>query len=239
MDYELDGRVIAGYDFVRYTNRSTPDCIGHGTHVAGLLCGKEYGVAKGVTIVSVRVYGCSHRASVTAIVNALHWVLAHTTKLGVVDRSVVALMVSIRDEPPSVFRSVLNEFVRKQIPVIVPAGNHDPAAPETGNACDLFPAQMEDFITVGASAPGDGRAPFSNFGPCVNLYAPGANIHSAWHSSTNASRVMSGTTQATAIVTGATAVMLSMNIGLKAPVLSNILFSVSTPDVITDTPLDM
>ena len=81
-------------------------------------------------------------------------------------------MVSILDDPLSVFRSVLNGFVHKQIPVIVPAGNHDPAALETGNACDMFPAQMEDFITVGASALGDGRAPFSSLGPSVNLYTP-------------------------------------------------------------------
>ena len=82
------------------------------------------------------------------------------------------VMVSIRDESSSVFRSVLNGFVNKQIPVIVPTGIHDSSALETGNACDMFPAQMEDFITVGASALGDGRAPFSSLGPSVNLYTP-------------------------------------------------------------------
>lgn len=236
---EFEGRVRVGYDFVRYTEAGTPDCTGHGTHLAGLIAGKTYGVAKKASIVSLRVYDCSNRASVTAIVNALHWVLAHSKSSCFLNRCVVALMVANHREPSSVMESVLEGFVQRQIPVIVPAGNHDDGIGHEGDACDVFPAaKYPEFLVVGATSRTDGRASFSNGGPCVDLYAPGVGITSAWHSSNNAVASMSGTTQASAIVAGVTAVLLSINNGLSAPVAQDFLSSVSTPNVVTSMPED-
>lgn len=236
---EFEGRVRAGYDFVRYSEAGTPDCTGHGTHLAGLIAGKTYGVAKKASIISLRVYGCSNRASVTAIVNALHWVLAHSKSSCFLNRCVVALMVTNPRQPSSVMEHVLEGLVERQIPVIVPAGNQEVSIGHDGDACSVFPAaKYPEFIVVGATSRTDGRAPFSNGGPCVDLYAPGVGIMSAWHSSNNAVVSMSGTTQASAIVAGVTAVLLSTNSGLSAPVAQEFLSSVSTPIVVSSIPED-
>lgn len=231
---EFEGRVRVGYDFVRYTEDGTPDCTGHGTHIAGLIAGKTYGVAKKASIVSLRVYDCSNRASVTAVVNALHWVLAHSKSSCFLNRCVVALMVANHRAPSSVMESVLEGFVERQIPVIVPAGNHDAGIDHKSSACGFFPAaKYPEFFVVGATSRRDGRASFSNGGSCVDLYAPGVNIMSAWHSSNSGVVSMSGTAQASGIVAGVTAVLLSINNGLSAPVAHDFLSSVSTPNVVS------
>lgn len=229
---EFEGRVKIGYDFVRYTESDTPDCTGHGTHTAGLIAGKTFGVAKKATIVSLRVYGCSNRASVTSIVNALHWILAHSKSNCFLNRCVVALMIAKYQEPSSVLKSVLKGFVHRQIPVIVPAGDQN-ANIKKKDACVVFPANHTDFITVGATTRSDSQAHFSNTGACVDLYAPGVSMMSAWHSSNNATVSFSGTKQATALVTGVVAILLSINNGLNAAEVKDFLSSVSTPNIIS------
>lgn len=228
---EFEGRVKVGYDFVRYTESDTPDCTGHGTHVAGLIAGKTFGVAKKATIVSLRVYGCSNRASVTSVINALHWTLGHSKKNCFLNRCVVALMVAKYQEPSSVFKSVLKGFVHRQIPVIVPAGDQN-ARIKKKDACVVFPANHTDFLTVGATTRLDNQAHFSNTGTCVDLYAPGISLMSAWHSSNNATVSFSGTKQATALVTGVVAILLSINNGLSAAEVKDFMSSVSTPNII-------
>ena len=228
---EFEGRVRTGYDFVRYKETDAPDCTGHGTHIAGLIAGRTYGVAKKAEIISLRVYGCSNRASVTAIVNALHWVLAHSKSNCFLNRCVVALMVANKRQPSSVFRSVLDGFARREIPVVVPAGDHNSLLADGGDACSIFPANRDDFLSVGATTSEDARASFSNKGSCVDLFAPGSKLRSAWHTSNNATRRMSGTAQASAIVAGVTAILLSINNGLAASEAKNILESISTPRI--------
>lgn len=229
---EFEGRVKVGYDFVRYTKSDTPDCTGHGTHTAGLIAGKTFGVAKKATIVSLRVYGCSNRATVSSIVDALQWILAHSKSNCFLKRCLVALMVANYQEPSSVLKSILKGFVHRQIPVIVPAGDHN-ARIKKKDACGVFPANHTDFITVGATTRSDSQAHFSNIGDCVDLYAPGVSMISAWHSSNNAAVSFSGTKQATALVTGVVAILLSINNGLNAAEVKHFLSSVSTPNIPT------
>lgn len=237
---ELQGRVIVGYDFVRWTGTDTPDCTGHGTHNAALIAGRTYGVAKSATIISVRVYGCDHKTSKQVIVDALNWVLTHSKRENYRERSIIALMVSINQtespigDTPDPLPSIIDGLVLEQFPVIVPAGDLINDI-ERKDACEIYPANEQNFLTVGATArTSDRRAVFTNIGPCVNLYAPGASITSAWHSSDTAVVTMSGSAQAAAIVAGTVALLLSININLKGPALNNILFSVGTPDVIPE-----
>lgn len=223
---EFEGRVESGYDFVRNTDVDTPDCTGHGTHIAGLIAGRTFGVAKKARVISVRVFGCNHKAQVSAITDALHWVLVHSEQTDVRHRFVIALMASFNGEASKPLQFVMNEISRRKIPVVVPAGDYD------DDACNIHPASESTFLTVGAIAHNDARASFSNYGPCIDLYAPGMGLPSAWHSSTNAVITMSGTAQAAAVATGAVALLLALNRQITAPQVKNILFSVGTADVI-------
>lgn len=227
---EFEGRVELGYDFVRNTDTDALDCTGHGTHTAALIGGRTYGVAKKVRIISVRVYSCDHTAKTEAVVNALNWVLVHSKEIGVQNRCVIALMVPLSKDTFRSMDYVIGQISRRDMPIVVPAGD------DGQNACETLPEIGPAFLTVGAMDSTDRRAIFSNGGPCVDLYAPGVAVESAWHSSNNAVTVMSGTAQAAAVITGAVALMRALNTEISGAKINNILFSVSTIDIVKKVP---
>jgi len=192
---DFGGRASYGWDFVDH-DPDAGDCNGHGTHVAGIIGGTEYGVAKDVRLVAVRALDCSGTGSYSAIIAAVDWVTTHAAKPAVANMSVEA--------PKS---TALNDAVTRSIAAgvtyAVAAGN------EKKDACPFSPAGSPNAITVGATDQFDKRAPFSNFGRCVDLFAPGVDIISDYYTSDTAAAMMSGTSMATPHVAGAAALVLA------------------------------
>jgi subtilisin family serine protease len=192
---DFGGRARYGWDFIG-GDANAGDCNGHGTHVAGTIGGVRYGIAKRVRLVSVRVLDCHGRGSYAQIVAGIDWVTAHAVRPAVVNMSL--------EGPPS---SVLDDAVRRSVAAgitfVVAAGNH------TRNACTESPARTPQALTVGATDRADARASFSNYGRCVDLFAPGVAIASDWNSGDQARALMSGTSMAAPHVAGAAALLLS------------------------------
>jgi subtilisin family serine protease len=194
---EFTGRVGNGYDFVQ--NDSTPqDGNGHGTHVAGTIGGTTYGVAKGVTLHAVRVLDNSGSGTTAGVVNGINWVTANAIKPAVAN-------MSLGGGYSASLNSAVTSAVNSGVTFAVAAGNEDQ------DACNVSPASAPAAITVAASDDADTRAYFSNFGSCVDVFAPGVDITSAWYSSNTATNTISGTSMASPHVAGAVAVYLGLN----------------------------
>lgn len=195
---QFGGRATFGFDALG--EDFTGDCDGHGTHVAGLVASITYGVAKLAQIKSVRVLNCEGAGSNLNVIMGL----AYVRSAGITPA--VAVM-SLGGEPSTALDTAVSDTVAEGIPVIVAAGN------EGDNACNYSPARVPSALTVGASDPGDFRPSFSNFGSCVDLYAPGVYVLSLSNTSDTAVTVLSGTSMATPLVAGLAALMLDENPG--------------------------
>jgi len=171
------------------------DCHGHGTHVAGTVGGSTYGVAKAVRLHAVRVLDCTGTGLTSQVIAGVDWVTAHAIKPAVANMSLGGAAQAALDE------AVANS-VRSGVTYVIAAGN------SANDACAVSPARTPSAVTVAASGATDGRASFSNFGPCVDIFAPGVDITSAWNTSNTATKVLRGTSMAAPHVTGAAALYL-------------------------------
>ena len=194
---DFAGRMAPGYTVIN-DGRGTDDCHGHGTHVAGTVGGAKYGVAKQATLVPVRVLDCQGSGSTSGIIAALDWVVAQKQADG---RPAVANL-SLGGSPSSSLDAAVNRAIEGGVHVVVAAGN------ETSDACGGSPARVTAALTIGASAKTDARASFSNYGSCVDLFAPGDRIVSAINTGDTASAIYSGTSMAAPHVAGAVAMYL-------------------------------
>ncbi|WP_433610195.1 S8 family serine peptidase [Dactylosporangium sp. CA-139114] len=194
---EFAGRARSGYDFVD-NDPDASDCQGHGTHVAGTVGGTTYGVAKNVKLVAVRVLGCDGSGSYSGIIAGIDWITANAQKPAVVNMSLGG------DADGSVDQAVRTS-IASGITYAVAAGNANT------DACTMSPARTAEAITVGASDQTDTRASFSNYGSCLDVFAPGVSITSSSNASDTGTTVMSGTSMATPHVAGAAALYLSAN----------------------------
>lgn len=174
------------------------DCAGHGTMVAGVAAGATYGVAKGATIHPVRVLDCNASGQVSGVIAGIDWVTANHQSPAVANLSVATGANQALDD--AVTNSIADGVV-----YTVAAGNG--AVP----ACDLSPGRVYQALTVGASDAADQRAAFSNYGYCVDLFAPGTNITSAWIGSDDASMTGDGTSFSAPAVAGTAALYLEQN----------------------------
>ncbi|MCP4991238.1 MAG: S8 family serine peptidase [Colwellia sp.] len=194
---EFGGRASHGWDFVDNDNNAT-DCNGHGTHVAGTVAGNSYGVAKNVNVVGVRVLGCTGSGSNSGVIAGINWVANNATGTAVANMSLGGGASSATDR-------AVNNAVAKGVTFVVAAGN------DSANACNYSPARAENAITVASTTSSDRRSSFSNYGNCLDIYAPGSSIKSAWHNSNTSTKTISGTSMASPHVAGVAALILQEN----------------------------
>jgi len=195
---DFGNRASHGRDTVSEDNDST-DCHGHGTHVAGTVGGSAHGVAKGVNIHGVRVLSCTGSGTTTDIVQGIEWVTANAVRPAVANMSLGGGVNTALD-------NAVAGSIAQGITYAIAAGNSNGA-----NACSFSPARTPAAITLGATARTDVRAPFSNIGPCVDLFAPGVEITSAWIGSNTATRTIGGTSMASPHACGVAALIVAAN----------------------------
>jgi subtilisin family serine protease len=177
----------------------TSDCDGHGTHVAGTVASTPYGVAKAATVVPVRVLDCSGAGSTTTVIAGLDWIAANHAPgtPGVVN-------LSMNGPLSSPLNAAVAGLIADGLTVVVAAGNQGP----TVDACTTSPASAPAALTVGATGPDDVAAPFSDLGPCLDVFAPGVSIVSLDATNPAGSATMSGTSMAAPHVAGVAALYL-------------------------------
>lgn len=195
---QFDDRVADGYNFIGgYPYAS--DCNGIGTHVAGIVGSKTYGVAQNTTLIPLRISNCRIIPWQTHMVEAIRWVTENHVK-----PAVVTVSLNINKDPT--VNAAVQDSIAAGLTYIVAAGN------DNGDACNYSPASAPGAITVAATDLNDARASFSNYGSCVDIFAPGDYMYSAWpitHANQSGYHVGRGTAQAAAHVTGAAALYLS------------------------------
>lgn len=196
---EFDGRMLPGFDALG-ENLASTDCHGHGTHVAGTVAGTKFGVAKAASIVPVRVLGCSGSGSTSGILKALDWILANHPA-----GTPALVSMSIGGGGQALFNAGVKKVFDAGILPVVAAGNSN------ADACKYSPSGTPEALTVGASDVNDNRASYSNFGDCVDVFAPGSNIVSASAANPAGSLSLNGTSMATPHVTGLAALYLAQN----------------------------
>ena len=219
---DFGGRVTAG--FTAFDDRQgTQDCNGHGTHVAGTAAGATFGVAKGATIVPVRVMDCAGAGDVSSVLAGIDWVIRHHQS-----GPAVANMSIAAPGSSAALESAINAAAADGITFVVAAGN------ENKNACNFSPANVPAALTVGASDRSDIRARFSNYGACLDLFAPGAAITSAYHRSNTDYATLSGTSMAAPHVAGAAARHLQANPTATPAQVALAITSSATPATVSD-----
>jgi subtilisin family serine protease len=196
---DFGGRAVDGYDAV---DNALPaaDCNGHGTHVAGTVGGTTYGVAKGVRLVAVRVLNCSGSGTNAGVIAGVNWVTSNHQA----GAPAVANMSLGGGLNTSLNTAVANS-IADGVTYAVAAGNSN------ANACNYSPAAVPTAITVGATQSNGARASYSNYGTCVDIFAPGTSVLSAWYTSNTATNTISGTSMASPHVAGGAARVLQNN----------------------------
>ncbi|TXH75167.1 MAG: hypothetical protein E6Q88_03780 [Lysobacteraceae bacterium] len=219
---EFSGRVGQGFTAIN-DGFGTEDCYGHGTHVTGTIGGTEYGVAKNVIIHPIRVFGCTGVGSTSLTLSGVDWVVRNRKLPAVVNMSLQSDGDNLLD------RGVVN-MVNAGVTVVVAAGNNGK------NACGFSPAREGAAITVAATDRTDSRSVFavasSNYGGCVDIFAPGSDIISAWPSSDIGAAILSGTSMASPHVAGVAALFLAKNPTATPAQVASAIVSAGTPGVV-------
>lgn len=216
---DFGGRATSGYDFVDSDNDAS-DCNGHGTHVAGTVGGSTYGLAKGVQLTAVRVLDCDGSGTYDQVIAGIDWVTDHAVKPAVANMSLGG------SASTSVDNAVKNS-ISSGVTYAIAAGN------SSANACNYSPARTATAITVGATTSSDARASYSNYGKCLDIFAPGSSITSDWLDSPTATNTISGTSMATPHVTGAAALYLATHTSATPAQVRDALVSAGTTGKVT------
>jgi PKD repeat protein len=219
---EYAGRASTGIDEVT-SGGTAADCNGHGSHVSGTVGGTTYGVAKNVKLVAVRVLNCSGSGTTSGVIAGIDWVTAHRVLPA-------AANMSLGGGLSSALNTAVENSIAAGVVYAIAAGN------STADACSASPASAPSAITVGATDISDTFASFSNYGPCVDINAPGVNITSAWIGSTTATNTISGTSMATPHVAGAAALYLQANPAAAPTQVRDALVTNGTTGVIKSLP---
>ncbi|MEE9245037.1 MAG: S8 family serine peptidase [Gemmatimonadota bacterium] len=195
-------RASKGLDLIGDALEGEPICSGHGTHVAGTVGGSTWGVAKAVELVSVRVLDCGGSGWYSDVIAGVDWVT------GVHDETDLAVAnMSLGGGAYAPLDDAIAASVADGVTYAVSAGNSN------ANACNQSPAREETALTVGSTTSSDTRSSFSNYGTCVDIFAPGSSITSAYNTSNTATAVLSGTSMSSPHVAGVAALILDENPG--------------------------
>ncbi|MFV2087034.1 S8 family serine peptidase [Micromonospora sp. LOL_021] len=216
---DLYPRAVPGYDAFGGTSA---DCNGHGTHVAGTVGGTKFGVAKKVRLVAVRVLNCGGSGTVAGVLAGVNWVTTNAA-----GRPAVANM-SLGGGASATLDSAVTASIASGVSYAVAAGNSN------ADACNFSPARVPTALTVGATDRNDNRAPYSNWGRCLDLFAPGSQITSAWHTSPTATNTISGTSMAAPHVAGAAAMVLHAYPNYTPAQVSAFILRIATPNVVVN-----
>jgi subtilisin family serine protease len=218
---DFGGRVVFGFD-VFADGQNGNDCNGHGTHVAGTIGSSTYGVAKNVTLHTVRVLNCAGSGTVSGVIAGIDWVTGNHVKPAVANLSLSANAVS----------TSLDEAVKRSVSAgityVVAAGNNN------ADACNYSPARVPTAITVGATSNNDARASFSNFGSCLDIFAPGVGTVSLSNANDTSVATMSGTSMASPHVAGVAALFLETNQMASPAMVADSLTASATTGLVTN-----
>ncbi len=217
---EFGGRATSGFDAV--DGGTADDCNGHGTHVSGTVGGATYGVAKGIALVGVRVLNCSGSGTTSGVIAGIDWVTANHTG----SNPAVANM-SLGGGASTALDNAVKNSIADGVTYAIAAGNSN------RDACKFSPARVPTAITVGATTSSDARASYSNYGSCLDLFAPGSSITSAWYTSNTATNTISGTSMATPHVAGVAALYLQGNPSATPATVASAIVANSTANVVS------
>jgi subtilisin family serine protease len=214
---QFGGRAAASFDAFGGNGQ---DCNGHGTHVAGTVGGSTYGVAKSVMLRAVRVLDCNGSGSTSGVIAGVDWVTANRILPAVAN-------MSLGGGASSALDTAVNNSINSGVTYAIAAGNSNV------DACTQSPARVAAAITVGSTTSTDARSSFSNFGTCVDIFAPGSSITSAWSTSNTATNTISGTSMASPHVAGAAALYKEFNTTATPATIRNALVNNATTNLIT------
>lgn len=236
---EFGGRAILGYDvgYDLYPEKRNPDygpgvdCIGHGTHVAATVGGKLFGVAKDVQMISIKVSSaCEGMFSYSDVIAATDWLtgdaIENNRLPAVVNMSLGGGSLTGTD----FLQIAIDNAIEQGIHFVVAAGNAN------SDACETIPAKYPGVITVGASDLGDNKSTFSNFGSCVDIYAPGTFVTSADVQDDTSSTVKNGTSMSSPHVAGIVALYLEKNPAATPSDLQDAIIKNAIPNIVKNVP---
>jgi subtilisin family serine protease len=223
---DFGGRATFGFDSF---GGDGSDCHGHGTHVAGTVGGSTWGVAKGVTLVAVRVLNCSGSGTTSGVIAGVDWVTQHHAG----SNPAVANM-SLGGGASTALDTAVQNSIADGVSYAVAAGNGNQGGRQQ-DACKYSPARVPEAMTIGATDKTDRKASWSNYGPCVDWFAPGVSITSAWYTSNTAANTISGTSMATPHTAGVAAQYLQANPGASPATVRSVLFNDTTKGIVTSS----
>jgi subtilisin family serine protease len=197
------------------------DCHGHGTHVAGTVGGSTFGVAKSALLRGVRVLNCSGSGSNSGVIAGVDFVRLNHIAPAVAN-------MSLGGGASTAVDTAVNNLHNANVTIAVAAGNSNT------NACTQSPARAANAITVGSTTQTDARSSFSNFGTCLDLFAPGSGILSAWATSNTATATLSGTSMASPHVAGVAALYKQANPSASSTTIRNAIVNNATTNVISN-----
>jgi subtilisin family serine protease len=224
---EFGGRASSGVDEI--DGGSADDCHGHGTHVAGTSGGATYGVAKAATLIAVRVLDCNGSGPTSGVIAGIDWVTGDHQS----GQPAVANM-SLGGGASSTLDAAVRRSITDGVSYAVAAGNGNILG-FAANACNYSPSRVAEAMTVSATGQNDAKASWANFGNCVDWFAPGVNVTSAWNSSDTATNTISGTSMATPHTTGVAALYLQGHPTASPAAVRQALFDLTTKGVVTSS----
>jgi subtilisin family serine protease len=217
---QFGGRAVIGFDSIG-DGQNTNDCNGHGTHVSGTVGGSTYGVAKGVTLHAVRVLDCAGNGTDSTVIAGVDWVTANRISPAVAN-------MSLGGGASSALDTAVQNSISAGVTYVIAAGNDYGV-----DACTESPGRVAAALTVGSSTSVDAKSDFSNIGTCVDLFAPGSSILSAWNTSDTATNTISGTSMATPHVAGVAALYLQNNSTASPATVANTIITTTTTNHLT------
>ena len=229
---DFGGRAVSGYDAV--DGGSADDCNGHGTHVAGTVGGLTHGIAKGVSLVAVRVLDCRGSGSWSGVIAGMDWVAARHMAGGLLSGKRAVANMSLGGGANTSVDDATRRMIAAGVTTGVAAGNGNQGG-RAQDACKYSPARVDEAMTIGATTRTDAKTSWSNYGNCVDLFAPGNGITSAWYTSNTATSTISGTSMATPHVVGVAARYLQGNPSATPQQVRDALYAAATKGVVTSS----